>query len=193
MEYLKSSGISPILDYAAESGAAVQDPEDYNMHCERFVEMLGIAERIKQGSARPPLLAMKLSAFVDKELMERFSCLIHDERDDLQHPNDMSPADRLNRAERRASENYRNILKESRNRLRYMFDMAKRLNVRIMIDAEQSYLQPTVDDITEEMQREFNGIEDMVYGTYQCYLKGAQERLVSDLQRCDRENRFFCR
>ncbi len=192
VEKLKFSGISPILDYAAESVTAVQDPLKNITHADRFVEMLEIAQSIEQGSARPPFFALKLSAFVDKGLMESFSCLMYDERGDSSlHPNVVSPAGRLNRAENVASENDCNILKESRNRLRFMFDAAKRLNVRIMIDAEQSYLQPTIDALTEELQREFNGKKDMVYGTYQCYLKGAQERLASDLQRCEQENRYF--
>ncbi len=191
MEKLKFSGISPILDYAAESVTAFQDPLKNKMHAERFVQMLEIAQSIQQDSARPPFFALKLSAFVDKGLMERFSCLMHNERGHSLHSNYMSPADSLYRAEKVASENDCNILNESRNMLQFMFDAAKRLNVRIMIDAEQSYLQPTIDALTEELQREFNVKKDMVYSTYQCYLKGAQERIISDLERCEQQSRYF--
>ncbi len=191
MKKLKLSGISPILDYLAESVAADQDPDVNMRHTERFIDMLGIAQRMEKDSARPPFMGVKLSAFVDRGVIERFACLMHDEKGDSLHPNDMSPADRLKCAETIASENDCNILKESRNRLHFMFDAAKRLNVKIMIDAEQLYLQPTIDALTDEVQREFNGNNDMVYSTYQCYLKGAQESLVSHLQHCESENRIF--
>ncbi len=191
MKKLKLSGISPILDYPAESVAADQDPDVNTRHTERFVDLLEIAQHIEKCSTRPPFMGMKFSAFVDRGVMERFACLMHDEKGDSLHPNDISPVNRLKCAETIASENDCNILKESRNRLWFMFDVAKRLNVKILVDAEQLYLQPTIDALTDELQREFNGSNDMVYSTYQCYLKGAQESLVSHLQRCESENRFF--
>ncbi len=186
MKKLQLSGISPILDYSAEAVTANNDPDVNKRHTEYFVDMMGIARRMEKSSARPPFMGVKLSAFVDRGVMVRFACLMQDEKGV-----DISPADRLKRAEAIASENDCIILEESRNRLRFMFDEAERLNVKIMIDAEQMCMQPTIDGLTDEIQRVFNKKSEMVYRTYQCYLKGAQDLLVSHLQRCESENYFF--
>jgi Proline dehydrogenase len=48
--------------------------------------------------------------------------------------------------------------------------------VRLLIDAEQSYLQPAIDFLTLELQRHFNAQQPVVYSTFQAYRKDTRQR-----------------
>lgn len=44
-------------------------------------------------------------------------------------------------------------------------------NMRMFVDAEQTYLQPAIDAVAIALQQKFNKDEAVVLNTYQCYLK----------------------
>ena len=56
-------------------------------------------------------------------------------------------------------------------------------NVRVLIDAEHSYMQPAIDAVVLHLQSKFNRQTAVVYNTYQCYLKDSHQRLTADMQR----------
>eukprot|EP00743_Colponemidia_sp_Colp-15_P001127 GILK01001239.1.p1 GENE.GILK01001239.1~~GILK01001239.1.p1 ORF type:complete len:545 (-),score=91.63 GILK01001239.1:96-1514(-) len=77
------------------------------------------------------------------------------------------------------------------NRLNALAAEASKKNVRIMVDAEQTYLQPAIDSCTLDLQSRFNMEEPVIYNTYQCYLKGTESRVKSDLERAKRQGFQF--
>ena len=50
---------------------------------------------------------------------------------------------------------------------------AEQKGVTIMIDAEQTYLQPAIDHVVLTMQQRYNKDRPVVFNTYQAYLKNA--------------------
>jgi proline dehydrogenase len=46
-----------------------------------------------------------------------------------------------------------------------------------MIDAEHTYFQPAIDNITTDLEKKYNKKYPVIFSTYQMYLKDASSRL----------------
>jgi len=77
------------------------------------------------------------------------------------------------------------------SRLHKIFTYARAQNVRVMVDAEQSYFQPAIHRLTIEMMRTYNTDKAIVFNTYQCYLKKAHKTITLDLEQAKRQNFYF--
>ena len=82
-----------------------------------------------------------------------------------------------------------NLLQVSR--LHKIFTYGKKQNVRVMVDAEQSYFQPAIHRLTIELMRTYNTESAIVFNTYQCYLKKAHKTITLDLEQAKRQNFYF--
>lgn len=84
-------------------------------------------------------------------------------------------------------EQFKNML----GRLHTVFQAAKDMDVRVMVDAEQTYFQPAIARLTMEMMKKYNTEKAIVFNTYQCYLKDAYKSLTLDLEQASRQDFFF--
>ncbi|XP_063219088.1 proline dehydrogenase 1, mitochondrial-like [Bacillus rossius redtenbacheri] len=84
-------------------------------------------------------------------------------------------------------EMFRNMIR----RINTLCKMAAALDVRIMVDAEQTYFQPAISRITLEMMRKYNKDKAVVFNTYQCYLKNTFKETTTDLEQANRQNFYF--
>ncbi|MFA6945671.1 MAG: proline dehydrogenase family protein [Pedobacter sp.] len=66
------------------------------------------------------------------------------------------------------------------NRVNQICRLAHELNVRVMIDAEESWIQDPIDSMVLEMMRRYNQDKVIVYNTYQLYRKDKLTSLQSD-------------
>jgi len=77
------------------------------------------------------------------------------------------------------------------SRLHTLFKYAKEQDVRVQVDAEQSYFQPAIHRLTMEMMREYNTERAIVFNTQQCYLRKSLETVMSDLDQARRQNFYY--
>lgn len=83
---------------------------------------------------------------------------------------------------------YRNL----QGRVHRILDLAQELKVRVMVDAEWLDIQPAIDHLVLELQRDYNkGQRPVVFQTYQTYLKGMHGSVLRDLERSRREGWRF--
>ncbi|GMH88213.1 hypothetical protein TL16_g11091 [Triparma laevis f. inornata] len=90
------------------------------------------------------------------------------------------------------------LMTAMKSRLWEIANLSKDLSVRLLIDAEQTYYQPAIDNYVLELQKEFNSKSrtenadvPIIFNTYQCYLKDSQDRVKLDLLRATRSNYHF--
>ncbi|XP_031788105.1 proline dehydrogenase 1, mitochondrial isoform X2 [Nasonia vitripennis] len=88
---------------------------------------------------------------------------------------------------RKEEEMFRNMIR----RLNNIVSVADKLDVRIMIDAEQTYFQPAISRLTLEMMRKYNTKRAVVFNTYQTYLQDAFTEVKTDLEQAERQNFYF--
>lgn len=80
------------------------------------------------------------------------------------------------------------LMEATMRRLNYLVQHTCDLrNVRIMLDAEQTYYQMAIDYIVRVLQVEYNKTAPVIYNTYQAYLTHTEYRVDNDLRRSERE------
>ncbi|GJQ79910.1 hypothetical protein Trydic_g18354 [Trypoxylus dichotomus] len=84
-------------------------------------------------------------------------------------------------------EMFRNMIR----RLNTIVKAAQEMDVRVMVDAEQTYFQPGISRITLEFMRKYNKEKAIVFNTYQCYLREAFNEVSTDLEQAKRQNFYF--
>jgi len=87
---------------------------------------------------------------------------------------------------------------QERNQYAHMIARANRLaehaakrGVMLLVDAEQTYMQPAIDHLALLMMQRHNKRSPIIFNTYQCYLKDAPERVQRDMDRADRQGFVF--
>lgn len=70
-----------------------------------------------------------------------------------------------------AQNGMQNKFKTLVNRLQHLLDHCNSHSIQMLIDAEQTYLQPAIDLLALMMMKKYHQNQVTVFNTYQCYLK----------------------
>uniref|UniRef100_H2ZZB8 Proline dehydrogenase n=1 Tax=Latimeria chalumnae TaxID=7897 RepID=H2ZZB8_LATCH len=114
---------------------------------------------LQEPSAMKELKIEKVAKAMDSEKELKFACLTEDEN---QH------------------------FLASLHRLRKIGQHAKDNKVRVLVDAEYTYLNPALTLVTMAMMMKFNQSESWIWNTYQCYLKEAYNQATRDVELADK-------
>lgn len=206
------------MNYAAEEAVEDEETEESktrrNLDAARdaaaalFLASVAGARPSPRGDLRPAWVAVKISALVSPTVLERASSavLLASEEAAKDAKSDAPLFDRgalalddakmekiLTRAVDSGAMTEEDVLglKRGEERLREIASAAaKKKNTRLIVDAEQTWLQPQIDVLALRAMREFNSITDdnpVVVQTYQCYLRSTPRRVAADALRASQE------
>ncbi len=157
---LAKHNVKSILDYSVEG------KEKDDVIEEALEETLRTIENAAANREMIPFTVFKPTAFGREEILEK-----------------SSTGEILTEEENKEAEKFV-------NRVRRLFGKAAELDVPIMIDAEDSYFQKFIDEITLSFMEKYNRKRAIVYNTYQMYRRDRLEKLEQDY-RAAREKNFI--
>ena len=154
---LERYGVEVILDYGIEG---MQTEVDFERAKNEFIAV------IKYASSQPniPYISIKITAFARFELLEK----VHEITDVVSVLNGHVNKKELNELE---SREWIAIT----HRLEEICNMAEVVKVKILIDAEESWIQNPIDSLSIQMMRKYNNEKVVIYNTVQLY---RSDRLV---------------
>lgn len=157
VKHLRQRGIRSILDYSAEG---LKNEAGFDVTRDEVLHALRHASTSTSGDE--PFGVFKITGLADKDLLEK-----------------VSAGAALN-ADEQAT------LDRAVARVREICAAAAKAKLRILIDAEESWIQQAIDDIAESMMEELNREQAIIYTTVQMYrvdrldyLRGLYDRGMS--------------
>ena len=143
-------GIDVILDYGAE-GKETED--DFEKTKEEFIRVIHHASKNKNVN----LIGIKLTALARFDLLEKLNQSIS------------ISSDKINVDTTSLSSSEKQEWKNVTQRLVELCEIADKNNVGILVDAEESWIQNTIDALTMQVMQRYNQKKVLVYNTIQLY------------------------
>lgn len=128
--------------------------EDFDRTMEENIKAITFA------STHPsvPIISSKITSLASEELLRKFQ------------------------SEGKLSEQESRDFEKVRSRLNQLCHAAKRNNMAVFIDAEETWIQDTIDTLVKDLMEKYNREKVVVYHTYQLYRKDKLNSLIADHQ-----------
>ncbi|KAM4631646.1 hydroxyproline dehydrogenase-like isoform 1-T1 [Discoglossus pictus] len=146
--------------------------------------MINCVDLSSAGGDRP-MMQLKITALMSADLCKRLTQCLSDptlaaELNPLKIASVMEDEDS---AFHFLSEQENQQLQNSVRRLSRVAKHARARQVRVLVDAEYTYMNPALSLVTMAMMAQCNQSEPWIWNTYQCYLKDSFSLLSSDLEK----------
>lgn len=125
---------------------------------------IGRAIKFAASNASVPVVSLKLTAIADDDLMAKWQ------------------------SEKELDDEERKAFGRVVDRLDKICESARDLGVKVFIDAEESWMQDTMDYLVEMMMERYNRESVVVYNTYQLYRRDKLDDLREAYDKARREN-----
>lgn len=153
--------VATALDFGVEGKNTAQE------HIMMVNEIIATIKHVRE-NPEVPVIPIKLTAIASFELLEKYS---HDKT--------------------KLSSEEKAQIQCLRERLDLICATAMQANKTIYLDAEESWIQPALDDLALEMMIKFNRQRAVLFNTYQLYLKSSFDRLKAHRELCVSRGSFF--
>lgn len=161
IDRLYKNKTSSILDYGAE---AHDTEKDFDKACAEIIK----AVQFGASNASVPVVSMKISSIARNALLEKWK------------------GGKVSLDSGEISE-----LEKIRKRLHKIIHLAADMDVGIFIDAEESWVQESMDAFAEEMMELYNKKKVIVYNTFQMYRKDRLDFLKKSFDKAQAKNYFL--
>lgn len=179
-----------------DAGEADLNEDKYDRNLAYIIETGSIMSR---AGTETPNLQFKVTAFMPADLMVKLSNLLSDgtyqmetlvsllhlemndghERETRKKANDVDSCltqEQINDLSSQETSQLRRGL----IRVKKLGVIAQKLGLKLLVDAEYTYMNPGISAVALAMMQEFNSTSAIVSNTYQCYLKDAYETIQKD-------------
>lgn len=153
--------VGSVLDYSVEG---LGREEDFEEACREISQTIQYA---RDNQPEMPLAVFKASGMVSSSLLEKKS----------RHQSLTSEEE--------------SMWKEGLKRFDRLFSKAHSLKVRLMVDAEETWIQPAIDDIAYKGMEKYNLKEPIIYNTLQMYLVDRLEHMTQRLKEAQAKGYFL--
>ncbi|XP_063791403.1 hydroxyproline dehydrogenase isoform X1 [Pseudophryne corroboree] len=154
--------------------------------------MLNCVDLSAAGGDRP-MMQLKITALMSADLCKELSVCLSDSSQSAE----LSPRAIVSIMEGQdsafsfLSEQQNRHLQSSVRRLSHVGQHAKARGVRVLVDAEYTYMNPALRLVTMGMMVQCNHDQPWIWNTYQCYLKDSFQNLSRDLGTAESLNLCF--
>uniref|UniRef100_A0AAQ5Y7Y7 Proline dehydrogenase n=1 Tax=Amphiprion ocellaris TaxID=80972 RepID=A0AAQ5Y7Y7_AMPOC len=186
MEKMSSLGLRPMLAVPIEEDLGESTGEKrYDDNMEAMLECVRMSH--SNAWCKDPMMQLKITALLSPELCVKLTTVI------AQQPYDL---DLLIRAMDGETVTFPGL--DEKEAAHFLCGL-KRLNrisevsvnkVRVLVDAEYTYMNPALSLVTMAMMKKFNKDGAWIWNTYQCYLKESRSLLLEALRLS--RNQGFC-
>ncbi|KAL7870065.1 hypothetical protein AOLI_G00140530 [Acnodon oligacanthus] len=185
MEKMSSLGLRPMLAVPIEEDLGESTGE--RRYDDNLAAMLECVRMSHCNSwSKDPMMQLKITALVSPELCVKLTCLLKEQQYDLDLLVGAMNSEAVVFPGLSDSENTHFLC--GLRRLDQIGE-ASINKVRILVDAEYTYMNPALSLITMAMMKKFNQDDAWIWNTYQCYLKESRDLLLEAI-RLSKEQSF---